>query len=61
MFSDTMMSLSNDPTLPDLIPEDYLFDGLLSVDSVAIPNTSSDVNELKRKFFFMQDFMHGIE
>jgi len=50
MFSDIMTSLSNDPTLPDLIPEDYLFDGLLGVDSVAIPNTPSDVNELRRKF-----------
>ena len=49
MFSDPLMSLSNDPTLPNLISDDYLLDDLFSANNVAIPDTPSVVNGLKLK------------
>jgi len=49
MFSSNLMSLNEDPALPDLIPEDYLFDDLLNADNAPTTIMSTDVNELKRE------------
>jgi len=49
MFNNTTANLIDDPTLPDLIPEDHIFDDLLNVDNMIIPTMHYDVNELNRK------------
>ena len=50
MLLNHLTSLSEDPALPDLIPEDYLFNDLLNVNDMPTPSISLDVAELKRKF-----------
>jgi len=49
MFSNNFTLPTGDPALPDLIPEDYLFDDLLNVDNTTTLITPSDVDELNRK------------
>jgi len=50
MLSNHLTSLSEDPILPDLIPEDYLFDNLPNVNDMPVSYISADVDELRRKF-----------
>ena len=45
-----LASSPEDPALPDLLPEDYLFNDLPNINDMPVPNISSDVSELKRKF-----------
>jgi len=49
MFNNTTTNLFDDPTLPDLIPEDHMFNEILNVDNMIFPTMPSDVNELTRK------------
>ena len=49
MQQNTLLSLNEDPTLPDLIPEDLLFDDLLRVNESMMPLVHPDVVELGRK------------
>ena len=49
MFYDNLLSVSGDPILPDLIPEDPLFENLTSINDWTMPITSTDVTELTRK------------
>ena len=49
MYRDNLLSLSGDPTLPDLVPEDPIFDDLLRVNDWMTPITHPDVVELGRK------------
>ena len=49
MYRDNLISLTEDPTLPDLVPEDPIFDDLLRVDDWTIPTMHPDVIELSRK------------
>ena len=49
MYRDNLLSLSGDPTLPDLVPEDPIFDDLLRVNDWMMPTMHPDVVELGRK------------
>jgi len=49
MFSNNFTLQDEDPALPDLIPEDYLFDDLININNTTTLITPSDVDELKRK------------
>ena len=45
-----LASSFEDPALPNLLPEDYLFNELPDINDIPVPNISLDVSELKRKF-----------
>ena len=49
MYQDNLISLNEDPTLPDLVPEDHMFDDLLRVNDLTIPIMHPDVVELSLK------------
>jgi len=49
MFSNNFSLQDEDPALPDLIPENYLFDNLINIDNATTQVTPSDIDELKRK------------
>ena len=49
MHQDNLLSLFGDPTLPDLVPEDPMFDDLFRVNDSMIPPVHPDVVELGRK------------
>jgi len=49
MYRDNLTLLMEDPTLPDLVPEDPIFDELFRVDDWTIPTIHPDVAELARK------------
>ena len=49
MFSNSFTLQDEYPALPNLVPEDYLFDDLININNTTTLITPSDVDELKRK------------
>jgi len=45
-----LISLNNDPVLPDLVPEDPVYSELFPIDDLLMPTSHAEINDLKRRF-----------
>ena len=49
MNYDNLINLTSDPTLPDLVPEEPIYDEIFKIDDLLMPVPHPDIAELSRK------------
>ena len=49
MYQSNLISLTEDPTLPDLVPEDPILNDLFRIDDLSIPMMHPDIVEVNRR------------
>ena len=50
MNSNNILNLIDDPVLPELMPEEHIYDDLFQMNDLMIPPPHSEIIDLNRKF-----------
>jgi len=50
MNFNNLINLSNDPVLPELVPEEPIYSELFSTDDLLLPTPHTEINDLTQKF-----------